>query len=60
MKKYQILCHNCNSARSFYGGCPHLTMQAPIPVVVSYAGRIETQPQPFMVMAAQPSALRVN
>jgi hypothetical protein len=22
--KYQILCHNCNSAKSFYGGCPHM------------------------------------
>ncbi len=20
---YQILCHNCNSAKSFYGKCPH-------------------------------------
>lgn len=20
--KYQVLCHNCNSAKSFYGGCP--------------------------------------
>lgn len=21
--KYQILCHNCNMARGFYGDCPH-------------------------------------
>lgn len=20
---YQVLCHNCNSARGFYGSCPH-------------------------------------
>lgn len=20
---YQVLCHNCNMAKSFYGGCPH-------------------------------------
>lgn len=22
-EKYQVLCHNCNSAKAFYGGCPH-------------------------------------
>ena len=21
--RYQILCHNCNSAKGFYGACPH-------------------------------------
>lgn len=20
---YQVLCHNCNMAKAFYGGCPH-------------------------------------
>lgn len=20
---YQVLCHNCNMARAFYGACPH-------------------------------------
>jgi len=22
---FQVLCHNCNMAKSFYGQCPHLT-----------------------------------
>ena len=22
-KEFQILCHNCNSAKAYYGGCPH-------------------------------------
>ncbi len=22
-KKYQVLCHNCNSAKGYYGCCPH-------------------------------------
>lgn len=22
-KGFQVLCHNCNSAKSYYGGCPH-------------------------------------
>jgi hypothetical protein len=22
-KGFQILCHNCNSAKAYYGGCPH-------------------------------------
>lgn len=21
---YQILCHNCNQAKGYYGGCPHM------------------------------------
>jgi hypothetical protein len=24
-KGYQVLCHNCNMAKGFYGQCPHLT-----------------------------------
>lgn len=20
---FQVLCHNCNAAKGFYGGCPH-------------------------------------
>jgi|TARA_B110000438_G_C15181408_1_gene380326 hypothetical protein len=24
---YQILCHNCNLAKGFYGKCPHETMR---------------------------------
>ena len=23
-KGFQILCHNCNQAKSFYGNCPHI------------------------------------
>jgi len=22
-KEYQVLCHNCNLAKGFYGECPH-------------------------------------
>lgn len=25
-ENYQILCHNCNMAKSFYGACPHTKM----------------------------------
>lgn len=21
---YQVLCHNCNQAKTWYGGCPHI------------------------------------
>ena len=60
--KYQILCNNCNAAKAFYGGCPHAKMPAPIPVVVTYTGKIEMQPAPSIFMSAQPSApaLRLN
>lgn len=26
-KKYQVLCHNCNMAKGFYGTCPHAEMR---------------------------------
>jgi hypothetical protein len=60
--KYQILCHNCNSAKAFYGGCPHAKMAAPIPVTVTYTGKIEMQPAPHIFMSAQTDmpALRLN
>jgi hypothetical protein len=53
--KYQILCNNCNAAKAFYGGCPHANMPAPIPVTVTYTGKIEMQPLPSIFMAAQPT-----
>jgi len=40
MARYQILCCNCNSAKSFHGGCPHTKMPAPIPVM---------EPQPAQI-----------
>jgi hypothetical protein len=60
--KYQILCNNCNAAKAFYGGCPHANMPTPIPVMVTYSGKIEMQPRPSIFMAVQPIApsLRVN
>lgn len=27
-KGYQVLCHNCNMAKGFYGQCPHLSYGA--------------------------------
>lgn len=55
--KYQILCHNCNSAKAYYGGCPHLRAQSPIPLVVIngnlYLVKIyESLPQPYTMNAA--------
>jgi len=29
---FQVLCHNCNSAKSYYGVCPHMTMKQIMPV----------------------------
>src|ERR1700686_4965540 len=65
--RYQLLCHDCNSAKAYYGGCPHGTMQSPLPLVLMdgklYLGRIyETQPVPYMIPALRStgSALRLN
>jgi hypothetical protein len=33
---FQILCHNCNLAKGFYGRCPH--QGSPVPVFVSEIG----------------------
>ncbi len=31
---YQVLCHNCNAAKGFYGYCPHgITIGSPITLV---------------------------
>lgn len=64
LAKYQILCHNCNSAKSFYGGCPHITgTMSPAPLVILdgklYVGRAC---EPYMIPAVQSgiSSLRLN
>ena len=27
-KGFQVLCHNCNMAKGFYGECPHVSSQS--------------------------------
>jgi hypothetical protein len=57
LAKYQILCHNRNSANEFYGGCPHTRAQSPVPLVVIdgqlHVSKIyENLPQPHITLAA--------